>query len=110
MKNDEIYKEMMEVGQRIDELFKNDRWDERNELVPRWRELYRMCDFGFSINETVETLAWRRVKWSEAKIVEHTEDNYFLVRNDKGWEVYVPGTLIRKVKSQKAEPMQLSLF
>jgi len=53
---------MLEIGQRIDELFKQDRLDERNELVPRWRQLYRMCDFRFSINETVDTLAWRRVK------------------------------------------------
>ncbi len=110
MKNDEIYKEMTEIGQRIDELFKKNRWDERNELVPRWRELYRMYDFGFSKNETIETLAWRRNSWSEAKIIEHRDDNYFLVRNDKGWEVYVPGNLIRKFKSQKAAPMQLSLF
>jgi len=67
MKNDEIYKEMMEISQRMDALFKNNRWDERNELVPRRRELYKMYDFGFSINETVETLAWRRVKWSKAR-------------------------------------------
>lgn len=110
MKNDDIYKEMMEVSKRMDELDKQNRLVERNELVPRWRELYRMYDFGFTINEKVETLAWRRTKWSEAKIIEHTEDNYFLVRNDKGWEMYVSGILIRKFKNQITAPIQLTLF
>ncbi|MGC7931426.1 MULTISPECIES: hypothetical protein [Lysinibacillus] len=110
MKNSEIYMEMVETSQRINELFKQNKLKERNKLVPRWRELYRMYDFGFSVNETVETLAWRN-SWSEAKIVEHRDDNYFLIRNMKGWEVYVPGTLIRKpiiVEHKHIE--QLSLF
>ncbi|PIJ98189.1 hypothetical protein [Lysinibacillus sphaericus] len=110
MRNDEIYVEMLNVSNRINELYKQNNLKERNELVPKLRELYKMYDFGFSVREIVETIAWRN-KWSEAKILEHRDDNYFLIRNDKGWEVYVPGTLIRKLESKEsAAPTQLYLF
>ncbi|MDD1505311.1 hypothetical protein PVA17_21560 [Lysinibacillus sp. CNPSo 3705] len=69
-----------------------------------------MYDFGLSTNEIVETFAWWN-KWTKAKIIEHRDDNYYLIRNERGWEVYVPGTLIRKPISTNEERLeQLSLF
>lgn len=95
MTNEDIFKEMKDIGEKIDTLFKQNKLKERNKLVPRCRELYRSYNFGFKTKDEVETIAWWN-KWTNAKIVEHREDNYFLVQNEKGWEVYVPGTLLRK--------------
>lgn len=111
LSNEEVYIEMMDISRKMNELYKENRLSERNELVPKWRELYRIYDFGFSIKEKVQTIAWRRTTWNEeAIIIEHTKDNYFLIRNEKGWVVYVPGFQIRKIKEQEPEPMQLTLF
>lgn len=97
MANEEIYAEKQAVGNEINRLFKENRLQERNALVPRWRELSRAYDWGFSVRETVETIAWAN-RWQVAVITEHdTCENTFYVRNDKGWEIGVPGSLLRKI-------------
>lgn len=109
MKNDEIYKEIIEIRKRMADFERQKKFDERNALVATFRKLYQMYDFGFSVGETVHTIAWQN-RWREAKIMEHREDNSFLVRNELGWEIYVPGFQIRKLDNIKIEWEQLSLF
>lgn len=38
------------------------------------------------------------------------ESNSFLIKNDKGWEFWVPGFLIRRPTDNSKDPEQLSLF
>lgn len=100
MTNEEIYLEMTAIGKRMDKLFNEKRLDERNELVSKWRELYLSYNFGFSAVEEIETITWGR-NWTRARIIKHYKDeNRFLIRNDKGWEVIVSGLLLRKVREQ----------
>lgn len=109
MKNEEIYKNLKEIRIRMKDLLQQKKFKERNALVPSFTKLYKMYDFGFSVGETVQTIAWHN-RWSEAKIKEHREDNSFLVRNEKGWETYVPGFLIKKIDDNHTALEQLTLF
>ncbi|MEG0470760.1 MAG: hypothetical protein RR588_00340 [Solibacillus sp.] len=98
MANEEIYVELQAVGIEMDRLQKENRWHERNELVPRYRELRRAYDWGYKVHERVETIAWQN-RWQEAVITEHNDvDALFYVRNDKGWEVGIDGQFIRKIE------------
>lgn len=114
MANEEIYAEMQVVSNEMDRLFKNNLLHERNVLVPRWRELSRAYDWGFSVLESVETIAWAN-RWQVAVIIEYNNvTNTFYVRNDKGWIVGVPGSLIRRIRTSEEkvgnQHEQLSLF
>ncbi|MGA4519255.1 hypothetical protein ACPA0F_18515 [Solibacillus silvestris] len=105
MTNEEIWTELSSVSERMHELERHKNWHERNLLVPRYRELYRLYDFKLAVGEKIQTYAWQK-RLMDATITEKTEDNFFAIRNDLGWEVIVPGTLIKKTGNIE----QLCLF
>lgn len=102
MTNEEIGKELTAVSKRISDLSNQKNWYERNLLVPYYRELYNQYDFGFAVGEEVLTPVWQP-RTLKAKIVEHTIDNYFFLRNELGWEMLVPGNLIKKLDHRTAD-------
>ncbi|MEG0380331.1 MAG: hypothetical protein RR603_01375 [Kurthia sp.] len=119
MANEEIYVEMQAVSIELTRLYKENQLHEYNALVPRGRELRRAYDWGFKVGEHVETIAWQN-RWQTAKITEHDDvENMFHIRNDKGWEIIIPGCQMRKiekveVKILRSDPLeqfeQLDLF
>lgn len=102
------------ISQKMNEYLKQGLLKERNALTPLYRAAYRSHDFGFKKGQEVETIAWHN-RWHNAKIVKHIQDeNYFRIKNEKGWEIIVPGMLIRKRESSPAQTTleyeQISLF
>ncbi len=79
----------------------------RNELVPKYQEIYRKCDFGFLPGDLVSCpIESKRKTYTVNKI---TKDNRFLIANvdnpvDK---LFVPGTVLEEYET---EPEQLKLF
>lgn len=96
MTNEEIFEEMTSISKRMKELEKVRNYQERNELIPRWKELHAAYDFGFSVGEKIETKAWGHLQ--EAKIIQ-VEGTQFHIRNDKGWEVITSGFTLRKISN-----------
>lgn len=102
MANKELSEELAAVSKRITDLGKQRKWTERNLLVPHYRKLYQQHDFGFAVGEEVWTPVWQP-RTTKAKIIEHTADNYFCLRNELGWEILVPGNLIKKLDHHTAD-------
>ena len=96
MTNEEVFAEMMEISSLMHKLSKERKWQERNRLTPRWRELYNAYDFNFSVNEQVLIKEGRGNVLGKIKdYIE--EENAFLVKKDSGGECIYPGTLLIKI-------------
>ena len=81
--------------------------DARNALVPKWRECYRNCDWGFKVGDLVRCPIDSKRKVFE--IYEITEENTFYIRNidNENDTIHTYGMLIEKYEK---EPEQLTLF
>lgn len=96
MTNEEVFEEMQKVGKMMSDFEAANNMEARNALVPRYRELRRAYDWGFEIGQSLESNAWQK-RWQEVKIVAHDDvDNLYLIKNDKGWEVWVDGMSLRQ--------------
>jgi len=96
-------REYERIAKQMKLLAQQGNWQERNKLTPHFRKAYRSYDFGFQVGEEIESNAWHG-NWQKAKIVKHDPDeNNFFIRNEKGWEVVVPGFMLRHAQLEQVE-------
>ncbi|MGM0924683.1 MAG: hypothetical protein ACQEWW_26445 [Bacillota bacterium] len=83
------------IGSKMNELEKQKKYDERNTLVPLWREAYYSHDFGFEVGEEVEYFSSPHRK-QIGKILEIRPDQQVVFKN-----VIVPITWLTKIHEQQ---------
>ena len=111
LSNEEKIARYKELSRRSDELFKQNNLAERNKLCEPIRQLYKEIDWGFKVGEKV--LLRESGRKMPAKIIAHTEDNYFDVRKDSGGDIIVPAQLLVKIvedEPAQIEQLELKLF
>lgn len=110
MTNEELYTEMMRIGKLTNELLKQNRYAERNELVKRYRELKALYKFPFAVGDEVNVSTCKRPH----RIKNIESHDRFLIEDTNGWEKIVCGTMLTKIikdnSEQKTDDMQLNLF
>lgn len=111
MTNDEKIALYNELGKKISQLHAERKWEERNTIVPQFREIYKEIDWGFKQGDRAMIPEGKRKV--PVKILKHQEDNYYHVLKDGGGDIVLPGTLLFpyiETAPESVEPEQMSLF
>jgi transcription antitermination factor NusG len=88
------------IAKKIQELQQQGKYEERNALVPVWREAYYKFDFGFKEGDEVEYYTSPNRK-QIGKIIEIRPDQQVVFKN-----IIVPITLIKKISNERLEQLQ----
>ncbi|MGG6447756.1 hypothetical protein [Pseudobacillus badius] len=92
------------ISKKMHELLKQGRHEERNQLVPIWRKVFKEHDFGFEVGEVVKY-----------HFSIHTIRTGAILAIDEDWQItfsdcIVPATLVSHLEDMPIKIEQLTLF